>query len=466
MKSTLFALSMLLASVAPAIGQNSNDFNAFDFSLPGARSRGIGGAFVAIADDATSVYSNPAGLGHLFRPEVAIEGRIWGISSSIPNTGHAFGVPSGIGIDTVAGVQNRRWTSDTAGLSFLSFVYPGDRWAVGVFRHQMAHYDMSRRPQGTFFNCTGGFRGETPSPPYCEPHAQVDGVDRVFPKQQTYNLSIHSIGSSLAYDLNNRVSVGATIQRLSFQIHAQNQVFSSKGLKKYEPADFSPENLEIESTQSGSDTAWAANVGTLVELTRTLAVGASFRQGPRFAFQARTVTGPANGLGAGVVVADEPANPYRVPDTYAAGIVYRPSTAWRVSFEYDRVLFGQLIKDFREVSTLKGDPEGQLLRRQIRLDNADQLRLGAEYAAIFSNGSVIALRGGVWRDPQHQMYFESNPTTGLPAPGWALLFPKGSTDTHVSSGIGFVVGRHLQVDAAVDLSHLIDTFALSGVWRF
>jgi long-subunit fatty acid transport protein len=44
---------------------------------PGARSLGLGGAFVALADDATASYANPAGLVQLLRPEISFEARVW-----------------------------------------------------------------------------------------------------------------------------------------------------------------------------------------------------------------------------------------------------------------------------------------------------------------------------------------------------------------------------------------------------
>jgi len=47
----------ILFLVPSASAQNLNDINAgiqFDFSLPGARSLAMGGAFVALADDATA----------------------------------------------------------------------------------------------------------------------------------------------------------------------------------------------------------------------------------------------------------------------------------------------------------------------------------------------------------------------------------------------------------------------------
>ena len=134
----LLPLLLLLAIAHNASAQSTEDQNYFDFSLPGARSRAIGGAFVAVADDATSVYSNPAGLTQLFRPEVSIEGRVWFATSRAVNSGHAFGSATGIGIDNIDGPVDRDFESDFAGLSFVSLVYPGNGWAVGVFRHQLA----------------------------------------------------------------------------------------------------------------------------------------------------------------------------------------------------------------------------------------------------------------------------------------------------------------------------------------
>ena len=462
--------AVLLLAVTPASGQNTNELNAFDFSLPGARSRAMAGAFVAIADDATAVYSNPAGLNLLFAPEVAIEGRRWTLASAIPNRGHAFGRPSGVGIDTLAGVEERAWESDFTGLSFLSFVYPAGNWAVGVFHHQLARYEMERRPQGVFFDCSGGFRGTEPETPFCEPHARDDGVDRIFPKSQTHDLSIRSNGAAVAFHVTDTFTAGVALQRFDFTLTSRNQVYSARGAKKFQAADFSDDNLELDATQQGNDHAWAANVGVLWDISDEWAVGASFRQGPKFTFHARTVTGPQNALETnlpvGTVVADVDDNAFNVPDTYAVGVVFRPSIPWRIGFEYDRVNFGQLFDDFRNVAVPPGDPEGPLFEQQGRLDDADQFRLGAEYTWFFQSESAVALRGGVWHNPQHQTYFESDPATGLPAPRWALLFAKRSGQVHWTSRAGVVLGQHLQIDASIDFSDPGDTFAVSSVWRF
>jgi hypothetical protein len=55
----------MLGSARPAIAQTGQTAQIplqFDFLNPGARSLGLGSTFVAIADDATAAFTNPAGL--------------------------------------------------------------------------------------------------------------------------------------------------------------------------------------------------------------------------------------------------------------------------------------------------------------------------------------------------------------------------------------------------------------------
>ena len=427
----LIALVGAALSVAPATtwAQNSNDLNSFNFSLPGARSRGMGGAFVAVADDATSVYSNPAGLTQLFLAEFSAEGRVWQHRSRLADRGHAFGPARGIGVDTIDGLQYRTWEETSAGLSFLSYVYPGSRWALGGFRHQLAKYRMQRQTQGPFFDCVSppellaihaGIRGlPNRSEPFCEPHTLVrnadgsfprdennglllgDGVDREAPKNQEFELDIHSYGVAGAFDVTDRFSIGAALQYFRFEISARNLVYGARNERKYLPADVSDGNLELEGTEHGTDSAFAVNLGALLRVSDQWTVGGSFRQGPKFAFTAQTARRvglvPAH-RGMDVLpstgtcpvtfpltcdrIVDVTDNPYHVPDTFALGAVFRPSILWRIGFEYDRVNFSQLVEDFRQVSSgpdlLGQDPEGTFAAARTFVDDAHQLRAGAE----------------------------------------------------------------------------------------
>ena len=47
----------------------------WNFTGVGARVAGMGGAFIGVADDATAVSWNPAGLTQLDKPEASIAGR-------------------------------------------------------------------------------------------------------------------------------------------------------------------------------------------------------------------------------------------------------------------------------------------------------------------------------------------------------------------------------------------------------
>lgn len=470
----MWRLRVLWLAVLPLIvaaqgfAQNTEDQNRFDFSLPGARSRAIGGAFVAIADDATSAYSNPAGLTQLFRPEVAVEGRQWRLTSRAIDRGHGFGKASGVGVDNIDGFVEKDFHSNVAGLSFLSFVYPSDRWALGIFRHELSRQRMKREIYGPFFDCRGGYRDPVniaaSTAPFCEPNARGDGVDREFPKRQSFALDIDSVGTAFAYDVSETLSAGIALQYFTYSLDATNKVFSARDQQKYLPPNFTdPENLEGTATQTGHDHAWAINAGLLWKLSPRWAVGGSLRQGPQFDFSTRLIPGPRYPPSRGVA---EPHNAFHVPDTYSLGVAHRVTDYWRVSFEYDRVNFHQLIDDFRNTVFEPGNPETDLVAQLARLNNANQLRLGAERLILLAGSRVLALRGGLWYDPNHQMYIDADEQTGLPAPRWALLHPRRDGTSHVSAGVGFTTRRHFQFDAAIDFSDLVDTLAVSTVWRF
>ena len=96
-----------------ALGQQFFDTSPFQFNLstPGARSLGMGGAFLALADDATAAYTNPAGLTNLTvgGPEVAVELRHWQFSNVFLDGGHVCEEEpcplTGHGVDSVEGVE-------------------------------------------------------------------------------------------------------------------------------------------------------------------------------------------------------------------------------------------------------------------------------------------------------------------------------------------------------------------------
>ena len=112
----------------------------------------MGGAFVALADDATAAYSNPAGLTILARREVSIEQRGWRTRNPFTDGGRISGEPSGRGLDTIQGLSRGETSDDTSGLSVLSYVEtaPERRWALALYHHTLADYSVRFRSEGVF----------------------------------------------------------------------------------------------------------------------------------------------------------------------------------------------------------------------------------------------------------------------------------------------------------------------------
>src|SRR5262245_32272267 len=189
----LFLAATVLVAPLTASAQNDNDINAgvqFDFASPGARSLGMGGAFVALADDATSVYTNPGGMTILKQPQINAQLSRWRWNSTLVNSGHVLGNASGIGVDTVTATVVWTFSGSGTGLSFFSFVYPVGspvgRWRIGIFRHVLTRYNVERQQQGAFLTCVC----------YTTPQG---GIERDLPTQQSIDVDVVGVGSSAAY---------------------------------------------------------------------------------------------------------------------------------------------------------------------------------------------------------------------------------------------------------------------------
>jgi len=76
MRRVIPALLLCCACASPALAITDEEIFRdfpFNFQNPGARSLGIGGAFISLADDSTAAQANPAGLVQLRRPELFAE---------------------------------------------------------------------------------------------------------------------------------------------------------------------------------------------------------------------------------------------------------------------------------------------------------------------------------------------------------------------------------------------------------
>jgi hypothetical protein len=146
------------------------------------------------------------------------------------------------------------------------------------------------------------------------------------------------------------------------------------------------------------------------------------------------------------------------PDVYGLGIAYRsPDGKLAVAFEWDRVGYSSIFNSFDPV-VIESIDDDLDLEVALAADDGNEIRLGAEYAFLDLE-PVLAIRAGVWRDPDHR--FRSI----VSDPEHQALFQRGEDEVHFALGLGLAF-TSFQIDLAADFSDLVDTASFSFVYSF
>ena len=395
-----------------------------------------------LADDATAAFSNPAGLTQFVKMEVSLEGRQTDFTHEFNDRGHAFEDPTGIGVDTVAGLQTATTSSPVLGASFFSFVYPHKRWAIAGYRHELANFETEIQTQGAFI-----FRSD------------INFTTRLFPAIGDLDLEIVAHGVSGAFSISDQFSVGLGVAFYEFEIDSLIRRFSvpfpnpsfpdTTPGGAFGPPDYSDSNLAGFEEQIGNDEETAFNVGFLWAIGEFWSLGGTYRQGPEFGFTNVATNSVGDSL--------ERSARFSVPDVLGLGVAFGPTDALKVSFEYDRVEYSDLTED----PTVVLEPG---CGYALSVDDADEFHLGFEYL-FHSKKYTTAVRLGGWYDPDHTVAFRGNINSVCEQVA-SVRFPGGEDSLHYAAGLGLVLGKGFKIDAAVDLSDRVDTFSISAVVNF
>ena len=428
------ALILLLGLLlAPAVvsGQEAAVPLQFNFSDPGARSMGFGGAFVALADDATAAFANPAGLTQILKPEISIEGRRWSYSTSFTEGGRAEGLPSGFGIDSTVGLRTATSDIDITGLSFVSLVYPKGSWSLAFYRHNLGNFEFFSETQGLF----GG------------------GTDccqtRDFDMRATNDMSIVSYGLSAAYRVNDSLDLGLGVVYYDGSFVSNATLFRTDDDSPASivgPNSYLPERSVLNERISFDDSDTALSAGFLWRLSDKWSIGGVYRQAPEVNLGVELTAGETfdPGVAPGDVLL-RVAGVLEMPRMYGLGLAYRdPDGRLTVSFQWDQVKYSSI------VDSLRLDDRA--------MDDANELHLGAEYVFIDST-PIVALRFGAWLEPDHQLRARTDNVFAQ------ALLPRGKDEIHLSAGLGVAVER-FQIDVAADFADHLDTVSLSVIYNF
>ncbi len=434
----IFVLPVAVASVCLApdfsIAQEAPPVLEFSFSNPGARSMALGGAFVALADDATAAFANPAGLVQLSRTEISLELRRRRYETPYTEGGRAVGSPTGWGIDTTEGVRTGYSNETTSGVSYLSVVYPGTRWSLALYRHQLAEFRIRTEINGLF--------GDVP-----------EGGTRRYEDQLTATgLDIVGTGLSGAYQVNDRLSLGLGLSNFSGKVDNRGEVYGIESFPEtfWDRNPFLAERLWATSTFVVDDSDLGFNIGVLWAFAEGWRVGGVYRQGPRFDYELVNRAGPFNPLPEGTVVGAVTDRSIAFPDVWGLGVAYRSSDgSVTVGFEWDRVEYSVILEtlDSEEVDTT-----------YVRMSDGNEVRIGLEYAFLKST-PLIAVRTGLWRDPDHRFrYVGDDPLS-------RALYRSGRDRMHLSVGAG-IAFSDFQIDVGADFSNDANVLSLSGIYGF
>jgi long-chain fatty acid transport protein len=448
------AIAALLLPAVAARAQSSAEVNAgiqYNFSSPGARSLARAGAFIADASDATAAYANPAGLVNLPTREVSIEGRNSDFVNAYSASGHAFGPPSGIGNDTVSGIQVGHSASHVNDISFASIVEPlrafsdTRRITIAAYWHELANFGASQSTQGVFFDTVDPATGQ-----------RVTGL-REFPSVSSLRLRIAGVGGAVAFRATPRLSFGIGLHSYQSSIDSITRRYHAIG-GTGDPDYNDPHSIQ---RQHGRDNKFGANAGILFDVNPKLSFGGSYRQG--FSFPVAVdysdfIVGTGVSPGGGTIqqrVRPTQTGAFNVPSFYGFGTSIRPTGDWSIAADINRITYSDTTRHF--VYLFQEEP-------RYFVPDGTEVRVGTELLLTRDRFRAlpfpISVALGGWRDPDHSIRASD------PADSQAVFFRKTSADLHVTGGVGLLVGARAQFHAAVDHSSRQTVVSLSAMARF
>ncbi len=404
----------------------------FDLLAPGARSLGLGGAFAAVADDATAAEANPAGQTILTRPEISLHVRNASYNARFFD---ANALDANAYLAVGPGPKSSFDDSNTK-VSFFSFVYPFERFVLSGF-----------------YQNSGALRADS----------EIVSVDSFFDDTYIASTSIdveqESFGISGAFRINDLFSIGASIKHssLDLQYFTASTVLGFRDLDVEFP-DAGPytDQITLGSRSFGDDHDLTWNAGLLVNPNGKVSAGLVYKKGGSFDFTNQLfVINRASCFDAGCGVDFEGdvlrSQTIELPDIISLGVAWRPTDTWLVSAQVDRVDYGNLPN-----GTPRGFLFGGTQDDSAEIDPLGKetiVHLGAEKTFLFDAPvlglKLLSVRAGGFTDPDHDSY--------------AALKTK---DTHYTFGLGTVIAERLQIDLGAEWSDRVDAVVMSGVYHF
>ena len=429
-----------------------------DLLPPGARALGLGGAFSAVADDATAAEANPAGLTILQRSEVSVHVRDSEVDARFVDL---EALDSGV-FNDVPGQLIKSYEDESTDVSFASFVKPFDRWVFSAF-------------YGNQLNV----KAATPT----EQITDTDFLD-LFTNNNALDAEVEGYGISGAIKVNRNVSIGLTVKRVELDLRSAEAmviedfndfefVFGDDQFGLGSPEDFASvinDRIIGSTALDDSDADTVFNLGVLLNPNGKWSMSAVYREGASFKLDGQSLQQSVmecvgdNQFASicnqvfDLLDQDDPRFLQQfnqtvgrsqevevaIPDRLTLGFAMRPSDTWLFALDLNFIDYASL-PNTRDQSLVFGETTPTE-----RLKDELTFHLGVE--KVFPLGGqfldLVSVRAGVFEEKDHD--------------GFRAL---DTDDTHYTFGIGAVF-KSLQVDFAYESSDAVDNIVLSGIFRF
>jgi long-chain fatty acid transport protein len=334
----------------------------------GARALGMGGAFIAIADDATAASWNPGGLTQLERPEISFVGAYF--NRSIDTSFSDFPEASG-----------EHSVSETT-LNYFSVSYP--------FQSFDRNMTISLNYQNLYdFNNRWNF----------PIHQSADGLTVTQNIDASQKGSLSALGFAYCIQIMQNLSLGATFNYWDDGHLNKNQWEQSTNRTISGSIGGIPITGKSYSKDTNDFSGINFNLGVLWNLSEKWTLGAVLKtpftadiKHSRY-FYTSTQYLDFDNEQEDFFIGNEK---LEMPMSYGIGVAYRMSDALTVSADIYRTEWGAYIHEDangNKSSPITGTPESQA-----DIDATHQVRLGAEYLFIKPK-YAIPLRGGLFYDP-------------------------------------------------------------------
>jgi long-chain fatty acid transport protein len=442
------ALTLVLCTLALPLAAQNTDIESlsglqFNFGNPGARSLGMGGAFLGLADDATAAEANPAGLTILRKPEVSLEVRNYQEQQLFSTSG------------VFPDIERTAFPhySTRAEVTFASIVYPFKHGTIGAYYHEPLRNEGAGQVVPVRNEFTGVIKKNVPSfflpnprggsyltKAECESRRKANPFActefTLFPFLSALNIREQTLGLAGAWKFG-KLSLGATARYQRFSETAftfrVTPTFDFSSISVQGTSDITS---DLDKSKPVHDVTFSG--GFKFEATDKFSFGGVYKQGGSFA--APTFAATEDTDFEYVKVAD---TVFHIPDVYGVGVSFRPLPEVTLNFDAVRVTYSNLVDDFVSINS-----DVRALDHPYVAPDVTELHVGGEY--FFNTKIPFAVRAGYWRDPAHSVSY-SGPLTSDAELATAVLYPKGDDANHISVGAG-VAFKHFAVDAAYETS--------------